>query len=194
MKILSLIGFTGLLLTAAPAHSADWNLDPAHSNVSFKVRHLAVSSVRGEFSAVSGTLHFDQKDIKKTKVNIEIDVASINTNNEKRDGHLRSADFFDVEKYPKMKFVSTHVRKAGEGLAITGKLTMHGKTLPLTLNVTEVSQTVKGPYGFYRKGFTASAKLDRRKYGLTWSQVLETGGLVVGNEITINIEAQFMHK
>lgn len=194
MNTIRLVGMTVALLSSTTANAADWTLDTAHTDVSFKVRHMAVSYTRGNFKAVTGTLQLDEKKIENSKVEINIDTTSIDTSNKKRDEHLRSADFFDVKKYPKMTFVSQKVRKQGEGLIIDGQLTIHGKTQSVSLNVDEMSETVKGPYGFYRKGFTARTKIDRRKFGLTWSQLLETGGLMVGNEVSITIEAEFTHK
>ena len=186
---------TALLLSGAtPALATSWDLDGAHSDVSFKVRHMAVSYTRGQFQTVKGTLQLDERDITRSKVTIEIDVASLSTDNDKRDGHLRSPDFFDAAKFPKLTFVSTSVRRAGKGLAVQGNLTMHGVTRPVTLSVGEISETVKGPYGFLRKGFAATATIDRRDFGLTWSQTMETGGLVVGHDVKIAIEAEFLRK
>lgn len=193
---LSALLFASAVATTASAapKAAPWNLDAAHSDVSFKVRHLAVSSVRGSFRAVSGTLQLDPSKLGAAKVDIEIDAKSIDTHNDKRDEHLRSADFFDVAKHPKLHFVSTRVRRAGTGLRIDGNLTLHGVTKKVTLRVPELGASVVGPYGFERRGFTATAKIDRRDFGLTWSKSLETGGLVVGHEVEITIEAEFMRK
>ncbi len=183
------------VLTAAPALAGtQWQLDAAHSDVAFKVRHLAVSNVSGKFKALKGTLLLDESRLSRSKIDVEFDVASISTDNDQRDGHLRSPDFFDVKKHPKARFVSKRVSKSGRGWKIQGNLTIKGVTRPITLKVGEVSPEVKGPYGYMRKGFSATAELDRRDFGLTWSKTLETGGLVVGHKIKIAIEAEFMRK
>lgn len=199
MKNLMTIGLMTATLTLPHAAEAStsasaYELDGAHTDVSFKVRHLGVSSTRGSFRALSGTLNFNAKNLQESKVQIEIDVRSIDTANQRRDDHLRSSDFFDVEKYPTMSFVSSRVLKTKEGLRIEGVLTLHGIERPVSLEVEDMSPAVVGPYGFERRGFTATAKLDRRDFGLTWSKTLETGGLVVGHEVSITIEAEFFRK
>ena len=194
MNTLKIATLASILLAAPAASAADWDLDAAHTDVSFKVRHLAVSYTKGEFNALRGRLSLDEGKPEMGRVEIEVDVSSIDTDNEKRDNHLRSPDFFDTKKFPKMTFVSTKIRRAKSGFEVDGRLTLHGVTKPITLEVKDVSPTVKGPYGFLRKGFTATAKLDRRAFGLKWSKTLETGGLVVGNDVFISIEAEFMRK
>jgi polyisoprenoid-binding protein YceI len=182
-----------ITLAAGAAQAEDWKLDTSHTDVSFKVRHLAISNVRGTFKKVTGNLDFDAKNPTKASVEILVDLSTVDTDEPKRDDHLRSPDFFDVSKYPEMKFVSKKVKKAGKGkLAVTGDLTLHGVTKEIVLDVEGPTQQIKDPWGNYRRGFTATAKLDRRDFGLTWSKTLETGGLVVGNDIYITIEAEFM--
>ena len=196
MKTLTSVSLLAVSLFYLPLAQAEepFKLDAAHTDVAFKVRHLAVSYTRGSFQAVAGTLALDPKDIGKSSVDIRIDVASIDTANEKRDNHLRSPDFFDAAKYPSMHFVSTRVYKAKRGLRVDGKLTLHGVSRVVTLEIEDMSPAVVGPYGFERRGFTATAKIDRRDFGLMWSKALETGGLVVGYDVYITIEAEFMRK
>lgn len=191
------IAWTALALAlttgSAQAGTAEWKLDQAHTDVSFKVRHLTVSNTRGRFGVVEGTLHFDEKNPEKSQVDVAIDVNSVDTRDQKRDDHLRSPDFFDVAKYPKMTFKSTKVKKDGNGSwKVMGDLTLHGVTKPVTLEVEGPTPQIKDPWGNLRRGFTATTKIDRRDFGLTWNKALETGGLVVGNEVTITIDAEFM--
>jgi polyisoprenoid-binding protein YceI len=184
-----------LFALALPAMStaATWNIDPDHSNVGFKIRHLMVSNVKGSFEKHSGTVELDEKDITKSKVEVSIETASINTNVQKRDEHLRSADFFDVAKYPAMTFVSKKVAKAGKDkLKVTGDLTLHGITKEVVLNVDGPSKESKDPWGNIRKGASATATINRKDFGLTWNKALETGGVVVGDEVNIIIEIELI--
>ncbi len=183
------------LTLALPALSSatTWNIDPDHSNVGFKVRHLMISNVSGRFEKYSGTVDIDDKNITKSKVQVSIDTNSINTNVQKRDEHLRSADFFDVAKYPTMTFVSKKVAKAGGNkLKVTGDLTLHGITRSVVLDVEGPTKESKDPWGNIRKGATATTKINRSDYGLVWNAALETGGVVVGDEITINLEIEMI--
>jgi len=177
------------------ASAATWTIDPDHSNVGFKVRHLMVSNVRGNFDKHTGIVEINDMDITKSKVEVTIDTASINTNVQKRDDHLRSADFFDVAKYPTMAFVSKKVAKAGNNkLNVTGDLTLHGVTRQVVLDVEPLSKESKDPWGNIRRGTTATTKIDRKDFGLTWNKGLETGGVLVGDEITINLEIEMIKK
>lgn len=187
---------TSLLLAAGAAQASEWQLDPAHTDVTFSVTHLAISEVTGKFKTVSGTMNLDPDNLKDSSVDVTIDVASINTGVDKRDGHLKSPDFFNVEKFPTLTFKSTKVRKAGKGkLKVTGDLTMHGVTKSVTLDVDGPSPAVKNPFsGEAHRAFTATGKLDRREFGLEWNKALESGGVVVGNEIQITISAEFINK
>lgn len=168
-----------------------WNFDLSHSSVNFHVRHLMVSKVHGRFQNWSGSLVIDNADITKSRVEVSIDTASVDTKEEKRDAHLRSADFFDSEKYPTMTFVSTHVeRLGGDELDVTGNLTIAGTTKPVKLKV-ESNGTVKDPWGGTRTGFSAKTTINRKDFGLHWNAALEAGGVLVGEkvEITLEIEA-----
>lgn len=182
-----------LTLLAGSAQAAEWTIDQAHTNVGFKVRHLMVTNVQGAFNKVEGKLAIDEKDITKSTLNVTVDLASVNTANQKRDDHLRSGDFFDVEKYPTMTFVSKKVKKAGKGqLKVTGDLTLHGVTKEVTLDVEGPSDEVKGPWGSWHTGFSATGKINRTDFGLTWNKALESGGVVVGEEVFITIDAEFV--
>jgi len=186
---------SSILLLAFPlaAQAALWNIDPEHSSIGFKVRHLMVSNVQGSFGKHSGTVDIDDKDITRSKVEITIDTNSIDTNVQKRDEHLRSADFFDVAKYPTMTFVSKKVAKAGKNkLKVTGDLTLHGVTREVVLAVDGPSQETRDPWGNTRKGATATTKINRKDFGLTWNKALETGGVVVGEEVTITLEIEMI--
>lgn len=192
--IASLLTIFALSLPAL-ASAATWTIDPEHSNIGFKVKHLMVSNVKGNFEKHSGTVEIDDKNITKSKVEVSIDTNSINTGVQKRDEHLRSADFFDVAKFPTMTFVSKKVAKAGKDrLKVTGDLTLHGVTKEVVLDVEGPSKESKDPWGNIRKGATATAKINRKDFGLNWNKALETGGVLVGEEITINLEIEMIKK
>lgn len=180
------------LAAPAVAQTSSWKLDDTHTHASFTIRHLVITNVRGEFARVTGALVLDEKDVTKSKVEVSIDATSIDTRVADRDNHLRSPDFFDVAKYPTITFKSTRVEKAGEGkLRVTGDLTMHGVTKPVTLDVVGPTAEVKDPWGNTRRGVAASATLDRRDWGLTWSKAVEAGP-VVGNEVKLEIESELL--
>jgi polyisoprenoid-binding protein YceI len=185
---------TVLFTLAIPlvAAASTWNIDPDHSNVGFKVKHLMVSNVKGTFDKHTGVVDLNDKDITKSKVEVTIDTASINTNVQKRDDHLRSADFFDAATYPKMTFVSTKVAKAGKKLKVTGDLSIRGVTRQVVLDVEPLSMEVKDPWGNVRRGTSATTRIDRKDFGLTWNKALETGGVVVGDEVLITLEIEMI--
>ena len=178
-------------MTATTATST-WNIDPAHSGAEFKVKHMMIANVRGKFSGISGVLHRVDADHTQSNLDVSIDVSTVNTQDEKRDGHLKSPDFFDVEKFPAMTFKSTHIEKKGDGFAVTGDLTIHGVTKPVILNVEEVSEPAKDPWGNTRIGLTATAKINRKDFGLGWNAPLEAGGVLVGEEVGITLDVQFV--
>jgi polyisoprenoid-binding protein YceI len=183
-----------LLALAAPAlglaEPATWNIDPAHTQATFKVRHLVISTVTGEFKKTSGVVKLDDKDLAKSSVEAKIDAASIHTREDKRDEHLRSPDFFDVQKYPEITFASKKIEKKGDRYRVTGDLTMHGVTKPVVLDTT-VTKEIQDPWGMTRRGIQASTQVDRREFGLTWSKTVEAGP-VVGDEIQIEINAELI--
>jgi polyisoprenoid-binding protein YceI len=167
-----------------------WDFDFTHSNVDFSVRHLLVSKVRGRFNKWNGTLLIDEANLGASSVEVQIDAASVDTSEPKRDEHLRSADFFDVEKYPHLTFKSTAVEKNGdERLRVTGDLTLHGVTRPVVLDV-ERGGSVRDPWGFQRTGFTVTATIDRKDFGITFNQALDHGGLALGEKVSIGIDVE----
>lgn len=168
-----------------------WKIDPAHSEVNFKVKHLVVSTVTGHFARFDATIESDHDDFSSAKISFEADAASIDTKNEQRDGHLKSADFFDAVSYPKISFVSTSVRKVSDyQLQVEGNLTMRGVTKETTLDV-EYNGTVFGVGGAEVAAFEIRTKLNRFDFGLKWNALTETGGVVVSNEVKIEILAEF---
>jgi len=180
-----------LVAFAAPALAATWQIDPAHTNVSFSVRHMMVSNVRGEFTTVSGTVEGDEKTPTQAVITATIDAASIDTREAKRDGHLKSPDFLDVAKYPTITFKSKKIEPAGAGqFKVTGDLTLHGVTRDVVLDVSDVTQPVKDPMGKSRAGARATTKIDRKDFGINWSKAMDGGGLVVGDEVAISIDVE----
>jgi len=169
---------------------AKWKLDPTHSSVTFSVRHMMVTNVRGEFGKVEGVVDFDPASPASAHIEGSAEIASLNTREEKRDAHLRSADFFDADNHPSMKFVSREVKpgKGGE-LEVVGDLTIRGTTRPLTLHVTDVTAEHKDPWGQQRIGAHARGSIKRSDFGMKWNQALEAGGFLVGDEVKIEIDA-----
>ena len=185
-KLAVLLSLAPALALAAPSN---WNIDASHSQVGFAVKHLVISNVRGEFGAYQGKLVLDESDVTKSTVEATIDVSSISTKVADRDAHLKSADFFDVAKYPSITFKSTKVAKAGpDRLQVTGELTLHGVTKPVVLDVT-TSPEVKGMFGETRRAFAATTRIQRKDYGLTWNKVVEAGP-AVGDEVTIALDLE----
>jgi len=170
-----------------------YTIDPAHSSAQFSVRHMMISNVRGGFSSVKGTVEYDAANPGSSSVNIEIDANTIKTLDESRDAHLKSADFLDTEKYPTITFKSTKIAATGDGEAtLTGDLTIHGTTKPVTLKVEGPSAEGKDPWGNIRVGASATAKIKRSDYGLTWNAALEAGGFMVGDDLKIELEVQMI--
>lgn len=186
-----------VLCIVAPGllHAASWEFDPDHTGVHFKVRHLMVSSVRGEFEKVAGKIVYDDSDVTKSTADITIEAASINTRVAKRDEDLRSPDFLDVARHPKITFRSKRVETAGNGaLRMTGDLTIRGVTKEVVLAVEGPSSAVKDPWGNLRVGGHATTKIRRKEFGLIWNKTLETGGVVVGDEVEIDIDVEILRK
>jgi polyisoprenoid-binding protein YceI len=172
---------------------ATYSIDNAHSDVAFSVRHMVFAKVRGHFNKWSATLAFDAADPSKSSVEVEIDAGSIDTREAQRDGHLKSPDFLDVEKFPKMTFKSKKVERAGDKYKVTGALTIHGVTKDAVLDVEETGRG-KDPWGNSRVGFAAKTTIVREDFGLKWNQVLETGGVLVGEKIEVEIEVEAVEK
>lgn len=167
-----------------------WNIDLSHSGVHFTVRHLMISKVRGTFGTWTAALDLDEADITRSRVDVTIDVASIETGEAKRDDHLRSPDFFEIEKFPQLTFKSTKVERTGpEDLAVTGELTIRDITRTVVLAVEEGGK-VKDPWGGTRAGYSAHVSISRKDFGLTWNALLEAGGVAVGDKIEIGIEIE----
>ena len=178
-------------MTSSTATST-WNIDPAHSAAEFKVKHMMISNVRGKFGGITGVLNRVEADQTQSTLEVSIDVGTVNTQDEKRDGHLKSPDFFHVEKFPAMTFKSTHIEKKGDGFTVTGDLTIHGVTKPAVLNVEDVSEPTKDPWGNTRIGLTATTKINRKDFGLGWNAPLEAGGVVVGEEVAITLDVELI--
>jgi polyisoprenoid-binding protein YceI len=166
-----------------------WQVDPSHSLVEFSVRHMMISTVKGRFTGISGTIVDVADDPSKSSVEVEIDPASISTADERRDGHLRSADFFDVDQFPKITFKSTRIEGSREEFKLTGDLTIRDQTRPVTLDVS-FNGSGTNPYGKEVAGFSGEAKLNRKDFGLNWNVALETGGVLVSDHFKLSIELQ----
>jgi polyisoprenoid-binding protein YceI len=180
--------------TATPSKTTTWQVDPAHTHVEFAVKHLMISTVRGRFSDVAGTVIVAGDDFSRAQIEATVDVAGIDTHEPQRDGHLKSPDFFDVEKYPTMTFRSRNVEQTSldaNQFRLVGDLTLHGVTKEVHLDATLEGLT-KDPYGNNRAGFSATGKINRKDFGLGWNQLLETGGVVVGDEVKISIDAEIV--
>ena len=194
MKHLIVFIMTVALMAPFSAFAATYVLDPAHSSVGFKVKHLMVANVKGVFEKFQGKLELDEKDITKSKITATIETASINTNIAKRDEHLRSADFLDAAKYPVMTFESTKIEKvAADKFKVTGNLTLRGLTKPVVLNVEGLNQEVKSQ-GVIKRGASATGVISRQDFGVSWNKRLDAGGVVVSDEVNIIIEAELDKK
>jgi polyisoprenoid-binding protein YceI len=192
-------GFFGplalILATAIPALAQHlYTIDTAHSSAQFSVVHLAISKVNGEFRKVSGTVYFDPANPEKDKIDAVVDTTTVSTREDKRDEHLKSDAFFDVAKYPTMTFKSTSASKQGGKLLVMGDLTLHGVTRPVTLEVEGPSAEIKDPFGNFKVGASATTKINRKDFGLTWNKALDGGGVMVGDEVTVNIDVELARK
>jgi polyisoprenoid-binding protein YceI len=170
-----------------------WNIDPVHSVAEFKVKHMMISNVKGQFTRTKGVLALDETDLTNSRVEASIEAASINTRDDQRDAHLKSADFFDVEKFPMLSFKSSKITRVADGeLSVTGELTIHGVSRNVVFTVEGPTAPGKDPWGNTRIGLSATTKINRKDYGLTWNAALETGGILVGDEVTITLDLQFV--
>jgi polyisoprenoid-binding protein YceI len=187
-----------ILLLGIPvlAYGVTWQIDPDHSSFQFKIRHLMVSNVRGDFGKIiKGTIRYDDQDIPDTKAEVVLDAASINTSHGKRDEHLRGPDFFDVTRYPTITFVSKQVTKEGaDRMRVIGDLTIRNMTREVVLEVQGLTSEIKDPWGNFRRGLTATTKINRKDFGITWNKALDTGGMVVGEEVEISVEIEMIKK
>ena len=197
MRMRNLLALTmiGALWIPASASATTWELDPSHSGIEFSVRHMMVSTVKGRFEKVKGTVELDEKDVTKSTVEVTIDLGSVNTNEPKRDGHLKSPDFFDVAKFPTAIFKSTKVQKAGKNkLKVTGELSLHGVTKPVVLEVEGPTDAFKTPFGTTVRGVHATGKIDRKDFEISWNKALDNGGMVVGNEVSLELNGELTEK
>jgi len=195
MKRLVALIISLALLAPLSALAATYNLDPVHSTIQFKVKHLMITNVTGVFEKFKGTVVIDEKDISKSRVDVSIEMASLNTNIAKRDDHLRSPDFFDVARFPAMTFVSTRVEKAGaDRLKVTGNLSIKGVTRAVVLNVEGPTGEINSPFGDLRRGASAATKINRQDFGVSWSGKIDGGGLVVADDVYISIDTEMARK
>ena len=169
-----------------------WKFDPAHSSAQFVVRHMMITNVRGSFSNVQGTVVWDPDDVAASSMDVTIDATTLNTGDPNRDTHVKSAEFLEVEKYPTITFKSKTITKDGDGLKVRGDLTVHGVTKEVVLQVDGPSEQQKDPWGNIRVGASASTKIKRSDFGLTWNAALEAGGLMVGEDIGITLDLEFV--
>lgn len=191
IALLAMLAFTA----SAAAEVGTWQIDAQHSAAQFSVRHMMISNVKGEFSKMAGTVQYDPADITKTVVDVTIDANSINTRVEGRDKDLRSANFFDVEKYPTLTFKSKRVQAAGAGKwKITGDLTIHGTTKEVILEGEGPTPAIKDGRGALHMGASGGCKVNRKDFGLTWNRTLDGGGVVVGDEVTITIDVEMVQR
>jgi polyisoprenoid-binding protein YceI len=183
----SLLVLSAFALLTSVAHAEEWSIDPAHTRVGFSVPHMVVSDVEGRFHDVKGKVDIDDKDVTKSTIELTIQAASIDTENADRDKHLKSPDFFDVTKYPTVTFKSTKVTKAGKNkYKVTGNLTIRDVTKTVTLDVT-ASDPIANPWGKLVRGVKVEGKINRHDFGINWNKTLDKGGVVVGDEVTLNI-------
>jgi len=179
--------------SAVSTATSTWNIDPIHSSAQFKIKHMMISNVKGEFTGLTGALTLDSADITNSRIEASIDAATISTRDAQRDAHLKSADFFDVEKFPTLTFKSTGLTKTIDGeLAVAGVLSIHGVARSVVFEAEHPSAPVKDPYGNTRIGLSATTRISRKDFGLTWSGALETGGVLLGDEVTITLDIQFI--
>ncbi len=181
-----------LAIPQTAATTTTWNIDPVHSVAEFKVKHMMISNVKGQFGKVSGVLALDENDLANSHVEASIEAASIETRDQQRDAHLKSADFLHVEKFPTLAFKSTRIDRAADGeLTVSGDLTIRGVTRNVVFTVEGPTPATKDPWGNSRIGLSATAKINRKDFGLTWNAALETGGILVGDEVTITLDMEF---
>lgn len=178
---------------STPSGVTNWNIDPAHSSAEFKVKHMMISNVKGSFAGIKGVLKLNEADPARSSVEAEIPVATLSTGDDQRDAHLKSADFFDAVKFPTLTFKSMNVtRHATSAHRVVGELTMHGVTHPVTFDVEGPSEPGKDPWGNTRIGLSAIATINRKDFGLAWNAALETGGVLVGEDVTITLDIQLI--
>ena len=193
LRLAILVGLTAALSLPATAATSDWKIDPAHSSAQFAVRHLGISTVRGAFTKVTGTVRLDDQDVTKSSVEVTIDTDSVDTRVPDRDKDLRSERFFDVAKYPTITFKSKKVEQAGAGkLKVTGDLTIHGTTREVALDVDGPTPAIKDPWGNQRAAGNATTKINRQEFGMKYNDKMPTGDLLIGDDIGITIDFEMI--
>lgn len=184
-----------LALLAVPAIAqTQYSIDPAHSSAQFTVKHMMISNVRGEFKKISGNVVFDAMNPANSKVDATIDATTVSTRDDQRDTHLKSADFFDVAKYPVLRFQSTRVEKKNGKYLVSGNLTIHGVTKPAVLTVDGPTAEVKDPWGMLRSGASAATVINRKDFGMVWNKAVDNGGVMVADEVTITLDIEMVRK
>jgi len=192
VTVAALIAFSAL---PGLAQTTAWKVDPNHTAAQFSVKHLGVSTVRGAFMKTTGEVQLDEKDITKSQIDVTVDTTSVDTRNETRDKDVKSPNFLDVAVYPTMTFKSRRITSAGDGkFKMTGDLTLHGVTKEVTFDVDGPSPAIKDPWGNLRRGASATATINRQDFGINYNKMLDTGGLVVSNEVQITIDIEFIRK
>ncbi len=187
------IGLAAVLAVSANAGTSTWQIDPKHSDAQFAVTHLMISTVRGEFHSINGTVILDDQNISNSSVNVTIDATTVDTREPARDSDLKSPNFFDVAKYPTFTFKSTKVEQAAPGkLKVTGDLTMHGVTKSVVLDVEGPKPPVKDPWGLTRSAVSATTKINRKDFGLNWSKTMDNGGAIVGDDVNIILDVEMV--
>ena len=192
-RIMRILAIAAVCLITSSAMASTWTIDPDHSNVQFKIRHLMITDVKGTFGKVKGVIRIDEKDMAQSAVDVTIEIDSINTGVAKRDAHLKSNEFFDAVKYPTMTFVSRNVTQSGKGqMKILGVLSIHGISREVVLDVEGPTNEIKDPWGSTRCGATATTKINRTDFGLTWNKPLESGGMMIDDTVYINLEIEMI--
>jgi polyisoprenoid-binding protein YceI len=193
MKFAVLAAFAAGLALPASAGTTTYQIDPRHSSANFSVTHLLISKVPGEFHGVTGTIVVDDGDITKSTVNVNIDASTVDTNEPDRDKDLKSPNFFDVAKYPAITFRSTKIEKNPDGsLKVTGDLTIHGVTKSVVLNATPPQSPIKDPWGLTRTATSATTRINRREFGITWNKTLDNGGAIVSDDVNISLDVEMI--
>lgn len=194
-KLLRVVALVAAFALPSFAQVNSYDVDPAHSAAQFSVRHLGISTVRGQFSKVTGKVQVDEKDATKSQIDVTIDVNTLDTREPNRDKDVKSENFLDAAKYPTMTFKSKNIIAVAEGkLKMTGDLTIHGVTREVTFDVDGPSPAIKDPWGNLRRGAQATAKINRKDFGVSWNKVMDNGGMVVGDQLTITIDLEMTRK
>lgn len=194
MSAIRTLTAASLLFLAGSASAGTWELDPSHTRVGFRVAHMMVSSVEGNFPDVTGKLAMDDGKPSTAEVTVEVQMSTVDTHNDQRDEHLRTSDFLDVENHPTMTFTSTSLKTKRDGFALTGDLTIRGVTKEVTFTGSGLDRIVVDPWGNERVGARATTTIDRQEFGVSWNQALEAGGLLVGDELDLRIDVEFTRK